>query len=443
MAAEAYDFDDGLTRRSPPLERQIVNLRPSPSPDYLPPPERSPTPPERQSRSSSFKKKRRPKAQASQGDAVLIGFMGGLNHPDLATRAGEEPLPQSDDSDFEEQMDVDDEALINEDNSELVHLAENALPLVESKPRQSDDHPSSSKIESTRPLRPTILTQTQSSDSTDDKIRVLSGHSHLQNTDRGAALDSTRSIEDEFEPSHSRSRSFSSGKDDSDSVAISPMLRKYTIPISERSPTETLPAMHNAPTNSSSKSPGSQQNLPSLRAIALEPLLDGRSSSETASHGIGRHPFPMSNGTLNPSPVISTTPRPGHFPSPQTRINGHFNPNYSHGHPSPAYSDMSPKEHDSATMSPPIGKPALQGFYLNGRTPQSEELTPQSAESHHSSSSFSTAPSPHPHPIDVDRSRPTLPPLAGLPGGSLVNGSFRCEYTGCTAAPFQTQYLLK
>ena len=340
-------------------------------------------------------------------------------------------------------MDADDDALPDDDSSKLVHLAENASALAESKLRLSDDHPSSSKIESTRPPRPTILTQTQSSASIDDVPGVSNGHTHLQDTVSSTAVDGTRSTQDAFKWSHSPSRSLSSGKDDSDSVAISPMLRKYTIPISERSPTETLPAMHNAPQSSSSKSPSSQQNLPSLRAIALEPLLDGRSPKETTPHGINRHSFPLGTGTLNPTSVTSTTPRPVHFPGSQTRMNGQFNPGYSHGHPSPAYSDASPKDRDSANMSPPTGKPAPQSFYPNGRTPQSEELTPQSAESHHSSSSFSTVPSPHPHQMEIDRSRPTLPPLAGLPAGSLVNGSFKCGYNGCTAAPFQTQYLLK
>ena len=37
-----------------------------------------------------------------QEDAILVDYMGGLNHPDLALRAGEEALPESDDSDLEE-----------------------------------------------------------------------------------------------------------------------------------------------------------------------------------------------------------------------------------------------------------------------------------------------------------------------------------------------------
>ncbi len=366
--------------------------------------------------------------------------MGGLNHPDLATKAGEEPLPQSDDSDLDEQMDVD--GGVNQDSSTLVHLAENALPLVESTIGRNEDQPSSPKNESIRPPRPKIDTQGQSSNSKDDIRTDLDAQNKSQNTPKHSSNRDTRSTENGSKSSHSPSRSMPPRKeDDSDSVAISPMLRRFTIPNSERSPTETLPAMHNSPPSTSSKSPSGQQSLPSLRAIALEPLLDSRAPSEIASHGISRPPFSMSNGALNSPPVSSITPRPGQYPSPQSRMNGHFNSPYPHGVPSPAYSDASPR--DSTNMSPPTGKPASQAFFPSGRTPQSEELTPQSAESHHSSSSFSTAPSPHPHQIDIDRTRPTLPPLAGLQSGPLMTGSFQCDHAGCTAAPFQTQYLLK
>jgi len=365
--------------------------------------------------------------------------MGGLNHPDLAIKAGEEPLPQSDDSDLDEPMDVDGE--VHQDSSDLVHLAENALPLVEGTVGRSEDQPSSPKNESIRPPRPKIDTQGQASSSQDEIYTNPNSQARSQTTRSDASNPDTRRTENVSKTSHSPPRSMSSSKDGSDSVAISPMLRRFTIPNSERSPTETLPAMQNSPPSTSSKSPSGQQNLPSLRAIALEPLLESRSPNEIASHGISRPPFSMGNGTLNSPPVSSITPRPGQYPSPQTRMNGQFNSSYHHGVPSPAYSDASPR--DSTNMSTLAGKPASQVFFPNGRTLQSEELTPQSAESHNSSSSFSTAPSPHPHQIDTDRTRPTLPPLAGLHSGPLMTGSFKCDYAECTAAPFQTQYLLK
>ena len=381
-------------------------------------------------------KKRHPKAQASQGDAVLIGFMGGLNHPDLATKAGEVPLPQSDDSDVDDPMDVDgreqkdENKSVYDENTDLVLLAENALPLVD---RNSGYDVS--KNEHSRPARPKILTQ--------PSLPELKDAVHIKTEYRQSSplteVSSPKRTKYRSNASHSPSRS-SYKKGDPDSAAISPMLRRFTIPNSERSPTETLPAMQQSPPSSSSKSPSGQHSLPSLRAIQLEPLLDSRSPNENAPHGISRPSFPLSNGTVKSPPMSSIAPRPAQYPSPQTRINGHFHQPYPHGQLSPAYSDASPR--DSANMSPP-GKPIHAQYVSGGRTPQSEELTPQSAESHLSTSSFSSAPSPHPHHLDMDRSRPILPPLSGMTGGPLMIGAFKCEHLGCIAPAFQTQYLLK
>ena len=435
LAAEKYDSDDGLIQRSPPLVPQVVNLKPSPSPDYLPPSEKSPTP-ERLSRSSNLNsrgKKRRPKAQASQGDAVLIGFMGGLNYPDLATKVGEVPLPQFDDSDVDDPMDVDgsqhsdDNKPVSDKNIEknidLVHLAENAL---------RNNGPDAPKSEPLRPARPKILTQTSLPEPND----VLLVNTEHRQPPPCAEADPPKRAKRGSDKSPSPSEN-SYRKGDPDSAAISPMLRRFTIPNSERSPTETLPAMQQSPPSSSSKPPNGQQSLPSLRAIQLEPLLDGRSPNENPPHVINRPPFPLSNGKVNSPPSSSIAPRPVQFPSPQTRTNGQFHQHYSHGQPSPAYSATSPR--DSANMSPP-GKPNHSQYHAGGRTPQSEELTPQSAESHLSTSSFSSASSPHSHHLD---SRPILPPLSGIAGGSLMVGAFKCEHAGCTAPAFQTQYLLK
>lgn len=413
--AEAYDDDDeGLIRRSPPLERQYVRLRPSLSPDYIPPPERTPTP-ESSSRLPNSKR-RRPRAQASQGDAVLIGFMGGLNHPDLATRAGEETLPpdDSDDDDDDESMKEGE----NEDGNDLNTIAKEAVDFVGGNNGTSNHE---------RPVRPKIDTAVPEPKNTSQ----LGSNDRVHNT-KPYLANASKPISNGSRSSRSPSRSLSSGKD-SDSVAISPLLRKFTIPSSERGPTETLPAMQNSPPSSSSKSPNGQQKLPSLSQIQLEPaLLDARSPNELL-HGINRSPYPMGSGAVNPPSIGAIAPRTGQYSSPRSRIMNGFQ-NYPYGQPSPATSDASPRD---SNMSPP-DKPLSQAFYSNGRTPRSEELTPQSAHSQESGSSFSTAPSPH-----HMEGRPILPPLTGLPNGPTVAGSFRCDHAGCSALPFQTQYLLK
>ena len=137
-----YDTSNSLLRESPQIERIRVNAQPSPLPDYLPPPERSPTP-GRTSRSKRGERTPRPKAQATQGDAALIGFMGGLNHSDLASKAGEEPLPQE----SEESTDEDDEEPTNRENGETAKLARNAVSLVERCDARRDDQHGTSNNE--------------------------------------------------------------------------------------------------------------------------------------------------------------------------------------------------------------------------------------------------------------------------------------------------------
>ena len=179
------DPDDDLIPKTSPSGIQI-------SPDYLPSPEKSPTPerldrllnldlrnkkrhpkaqatqadavligflgelnyPDRATKAGEvplpesdddsdndlWNKKRHPKAQATQGDAVLIGLMGELNYPDLATKAGDVPLPEIDDSDVDKSMDAVESEQTDENipvygtvydrEDNLVHHAENALPLI-------------------------------------------------------------------------------------------------------------------------------------------------------------------------------------------------------------------------------------------------------------------------------------------------------------------------
>ena len=97
--ADVYDPDDVGLHDSPPLRALKVNLTPSPSPPPAAPlpqisPDSSPGSPGR-------KGSNRPKNRPSQGDAVLVSFMDGGKRPDIARKAGEQPLA----SDGEEEED--------------------------------------------------------------------------------------------------------------------------------------------------------------------------------------------------------------------------------------------------------------------------------------------------------------------------------------------------
>lgn len=237
-------------------------------------------------------------------------------------------------------------------------------------------------------------------------------------------------------PPSAEERRSSSDHHGSSPLATSPRLRQFMA----SNGSATLPAIQNATPTASAKSPNGQQSLPSISA-QLGKLVDAPSPNENLS---SRSTFPISNGIQSP-PMSGISPRPNHYPSPQTRLNSFPTP-YPGTQPSPAstFGEISPREpyrpnHDSTTMSPP-GKPGPP-YYTSGRPTHIDELTPESAESYSGFKGFTggiSADSDHPN---IEPGRRILPPLPGT--GPLATGSFKCDYPGCTAPPFQTQYLLK
>ncbi|KAL9030267.1 MAG: hypothetical protein Q9196_001597 [Gyalolechia fulgens] len=381
-------------------------------------------------------RKRRPKTQASQGDAVLIGFLGGQNLPDVATRAGEEPLnsaSQSETGEWTEDMELDDRDTTAK-KKHLVQAAQDAL-LVDG----TDDRRAIAPLETARRVRPKITTQSTTLTSRDhDRRAQLRPHGRQERRSTTSAVKAENldpalggSVDGDQQqgvsPPVVEARRSSSDNHRSSPLATSPRLRQFMA----SNGSETLPAIQSAKPSLSAKSPNSGQNLPSISA-QLRELVDGDGLPS-------RSTFPMANGIQSP-PMSGISPRPNHYPSPQTRLNSFPTP-YPAAQPSPAstYSEASPREpyrtsHDPTSMSPP-GKP-VPPYYTTGRPSHIEELTPQSAESQ---TGFKAFP-PNDDRPHVGLGRPVLPPLPG--NGPLTMGSFRCSFLGCTAAPFQTQYLL-
>lgn len=441
MAADIYDSDDPGPDRTPPLIPRVVNLRPSPSPEIVPPPTKSSSP-DRMSRSPWQKgRKRRPKTQASQGDAVLIGFLGGLNLPDVATRAGEEPLnsaSQSETDEWTEDMELDDGDTTAK-KKHLVQAAQDALSVD-----GNDDKGAISTLETARRVRPKITTQSLTPTSRDHDRRVplkpqgrqerrsITSAVKAENLDPALGGSVHADQQQGVGPPVAGERGSSSDNHRSSPLATSPRLRQFMA----SNGSETLPAIQSATPSLSAKSPNSGQSLPSISA-QLGELVDGPSTNDGLP---SRSTFPMANGIQSP-PMSGISPRPNHYPSPQTRLNSFPNP-YPAAQPSPAstYSEVSPREpyrtnHDPTSMSPP-GKPGPP-YYATGRPSHMEEITPQSAESQTGFKGFSLN-DDRPH---AELGRPILPPLPGT--GPLTTGNFRCNFPGCLAAPFQTQYLLK
>ena len=235
------------------------------------------------------------------------------------------------------------------------------------------------------------------------------------------------------------------------SPATSPQNREASHFASDEAPMITLAAMQKSPSEDTAKSPSGQQKLPSIKA-QLGTLATSLPNLDNPNHGNGSNPHARhshsSPESSVQSPPDSGTTRTTHFPNLQTRSSG-FPQHFSPMQPSPAstLSELSPRDYrginDPTSMSPP-GRPASHHQSSNGLTPSSDVQTPLSAESYQSSTSYSTDTSLQvPDRMSIDMGRPILPPLPTGGPLPLLNGGFKCNYKGCTALPFQTQYLLK
>ena len=433
LAAERYDPEDGLIPDSPQLVAQILTLKPSSSPEYISSTESSDSdhiPP-------GVKPKRRVKAQASRGDAVLIGFMGGLNHPDLANRAGEEVLPQSD-------TESGSEAMASRCSHKHVDSPPNDVSSREPSASAKASHENGNEKQIlavyARPELPRLFTESGITQENKDRgylgkcsqadIDCVPNH-YLRNQTPSVEISNNNpglGINGIATPGPPRISKASGPV----SSPTSPMIRRATLSSATTANDTALPAMQPSQQLNVPKSPSQQQGLPSLHDSGLKPLLDGA----PLRNGLRPQPTPASaNAVLSPpmSSKMST------FPSPPSRSSSNFSPQYANGHPSPAYSNPSPR--DPRNMS----SPSHHGVHFSHFVSRSgnDALTPQSADSYVSSSAAGRSPKANIDTIEVDRSGRLLPPLVPHPGPPVINGSFQCTFDGCSAAPFPTQYLLK
>ena len=409
----------------------------------------------------------RKKPQATLGDAVLVSFLANGNRPDLANEAGLNPL----DGDYhdttatstayssDDEMDCDPP----QDSKPLMQVAADASKLTEDaelRENSLEDRLEWNGHIRQRPKIDTMLVAAQPGDFSKSKpthIKEEWPHSMKRSLNEASnnkftTVESHHSKKHESSPNsrpQSRRHDTYGNGTDTDSLATSPALSKFTIPVSQGSPGDTLPSLQNSPPQSAG-SPNENLCLPSIHA-QLGALADGslpiESGVRPSSLNLKSHSslFSSVNGSVGSPPKEFAPPRIPQYPSIHTRSNGSFLPGYPTNEPSPASttSDTSPREsyrrgHEPTSMSPP-GKYARH-YSSNGMTPQSEVQTPLSAESHTTTSSYSTETSPNGDRMSIDKDRPILPPLTA---DGPISGGFKCDHEKCTAGPFQTQYLLK
>ncbi|KAI9849697.1 MAG: hypothetical protein M1837_002823 [Sclerophora amabilis] len=282
------------------------------------------------------------------------------------------------------------------------------------------------------------------------------------------------------------------GHSKEDSLATSPKLRDHTIPISQTSPQQTLPALQ-PPSKSSSRSRHSasspqndKPNLPSLdsqlKKLAEAAENESHQSNDGRVNGVPsqRQSFSAIGGVRGQSPPGTTLgmapqDRP-RVPVPymttsqrqqvtQTQVpNGQHPPNQSS--PISSYSENSAQEafryrRELPSLSPPPGpgNPGSHPYYSNRKRSQASEHGLSYSQQHQTESPYPPQPSSE-GPTHRDRFSPAVggpspDQSMDLDGhrsagraqrqhsGSITTGVFKCDVPGCPAPAFQTQYLLK
>ena len=395
------------------------------------------------------KRKKARNVQPTRGDQVLVSFLADFNRPEIASFAGENPLDADTSGDIPESPggeDSDEQMDVLESNpapikQTLAHFADTAFKISEHNDANGGGFTIRNGHE--RP-RPTIVTKPIIQQ--EAVVQELASKSTLNSRGPMVQSNGTSPLRHDSWGSDRRRSSVQISRDP-DSIATSPQLRQYTINASQGSPAETLPAMQTSP-SLSAKSPASQQSLPSIQS-QLGPLVDGPPSLPNIPPTNRQASFSTTGSVHSPPPQDFAPPRgPPPYPSLSSRSNGPYQTAYPAAEPSPAstQSGPSPREQYAPSQTPrSMSPPSKFGprQYSGTQGLPTEVPMPMSAGSQASYRSMGSEPSPVSERINMDSDRPILPPLTN--GGPLVGGGggYKCEYVGCTAQPFLTQYLLK
>lgn len=380
---DIYDPDDVGLRDSPPLRALKPKLDPTPSP----PPEayESDNSPARSDGTIS-PKGRRVKSVPSQGDAVLLGLLGGGEAPEVAHTASQELLA-SDDEEMSEGLPkgVEMNAVATTAKpappSDLEALAAGALKFHAAASHAADALPDG---------RTPGPANAVPSPHTNGVSEVAADISTIQNVEVGDSL-------------HRMSPPPTADSNSANELA----------PIQELSP----------------KSDGRQNGmtLPSISDhLGGLANMDLKHLAEAATVATDQN----MNGVHRPS-FSQSPPRPPLFQVPQPGTGGHVSP------------PISPNDSFHRELPSPgrVVGPASSYYYGHAHRSSTTADGLYSSTTDYSSSTTETPSTDHSTstpagiPVGLDRMS-----IDGITNPQI--GGFQCTYAGCTAQPFQTQYLL-
>ncbi len=383
--------------------------------------------------------KRRRKTKASQADAVVVGYMANFNTPEVATKAGEEPLNSASEASESEMGDplpstgggYGMAGMMGNDG--LVETAQHALPLLYTE-EASDDRAGGTRGDGPRPAGASRAHRDVPPSSTDVPL-AGAGKTGSGWDDCDERLAPNRKA---FHPGPLRmpnAHGTSTRPPHPFSSRPSQVLRRRSSGNSTLSALR-LPAMQNSPESLSAHSP-KEQTLPPFAHIA--DLVDDHPIHHNG-RSPGRPPYPPANDVAHspaPGPLNS---RSGQSSSPPGRMNGQFSSHLSVP-PWPSTRPPYRQQPDAPPLSAPASGDSSQYYRRRGRTIQSDECPTVATAGYRSTHAYRKDILPGRDHINPDAAAPMFQqPSAALPP---MTGTFRCEHSDCKAQPFQTQYLLK
>ena len=414
--------------RSPVLEAVKPKLEPSPTPPpfILPP-----------MVESTAKRKKKP--GPTQGDFVLVNFLGNGNHPDIASRAGREALRCSDSDEEMEDLDaktaqdmaVADQVGNMSTNPVLQQIAQKTLPYVPKE--ENSTSRSTTKDASILRKDGSGVAKPDGETSPIERMQGLqiNGVALRPTSNRLPHSETDPSLKSPTEP---QKPIFPQGYRPEESLAHSPLSELMR---EADSAAQKLPALQN-PFSPGKDGPGSPQNqkLPSVTKVF--------ELAEQANHESEALRRRQSSFSVSPTLQFSMQQR-----SPAAAL-----PPLSHSSPPLIPTETSPR--DCRQGFSPSSTGISNPYFPFRRTSAGSETSPTTYQlplaSASTSSTDGTSPSTQPTPIETHPTEgkspvflpppiPSIPQIAHVPAHGA--GGFKCDHPGCTAAPFQTQYLLK
>jgi hypothetical protein len=355
---------------------------------------------------------------------VLLGYLA-PNRPDIAWAAAEATLNSDSGSelggsDDEEKMRDRPNLIFNNQATkipELTKIARNTLTRIDSPSDKSDQG-------ETLHHRGWIETGSVNADGVDNE-QIKRGPTDAN--DINAAISIQGLVDTTTKDRRTlKIKTFSDKISIEGSTATSPNLRQFRISAAESSPGQILPVINKSPPRSISRvSPDGIQSLPSLKTALAE--------SET------RDPDILMKAI---SPMLRTDFPPKTTQSPSLNRPPYVSQSMSTPHPCRQLPSLGGKE--MSGISPPestqlsffrSSKPDIP--YTRATILSDQQLIPQSTEG------SNAYPISIEHRMNVDNEKSKLSNGLLQTKGPLTSSGFKCAHPGCTALPFQTQYLLK